>query len=232
MLPLPLTPLHDKPGASAPWKRMLREAWRQARGALAQGRIDEWRCFVRAWRTNPRSVGALAPSSAALARAMAAAVRPGAGPVLDLGSGTGVFARELCRRGVAQEQLTLVERDAVLAEHLRRSLPGATVLQGDAAGLWTRSVWQQVHERPHTILCGLPLLNMSVRQRMRVMRGAFGVLERGGSLVLFTYGVAAPLKPSLLAHLGLKAVRIRSVAANLPPAHLWRITRRASGDAG
>lgn len=231
MQPLPLTPLHDKPGAPAPWRRLLHDAWRQARGALAQNRIDEWRCFVRAWRASPRGVGALAPSSAALARAMAAAVRPGSGPVLDLGSGTGVFARELCRRGVTPAQLTLVERDAVLAEHLRRSLPDATVLQGDAAGLGAHSVWRQVGDAPHTILCGLPLLNMSVRQRIRVMRGAFGVLARGGSLVLFTYGVAAPLKPSLLAHLGLKAVRIRSVAANLPPAHLWRISRRASGEA-
>ena len=50
---------------------------------------DEVR-FIRSWIEKPLSIGAVTPSSKALARAMAAYVDPSAkGPVIELGPGTG-----------------------------------------------------------------------------------------------------------------------------------------------
>lgn len=190
------------------------------------GAVDEWHSFYRAWRRSPRSIGAMAPSGRALARAITRPVEPDRGPVLELGSGTGVFSRALLARGVAEHALVLVERDPALACGLRQQFPRAQVLEGDAAARAPHAFWPTLHSRPGTIVCGLPLLNMGMRQQLRVMQGAFSVLQPGGALLLFTYGVRVPLRAAVLHRLGLKAVKIDTVMANVPPAHVWRITRR------
>ncbi|MGZ5939428.1 MAG: class I SAM-dependent methyltransferase, partial [Rhizomicrobium sp.] len=68
--------------------------------------------FLRGLIASPRGVGAIAPSSPALARAVAAQVDPAKpGPILELGPGTGAITKELLGRGVAPERLTLIEYD-------------------------------------------------------------------------------------------------------------------------
>ncbi len=191
-----------------------------------QPAVADWRSFYRAWRRSPRQVGAMAPSSQALARAMTRHIGAATGTVLDLGSGTGVFARAALARGVAECDLVLVERDPQFTQVLRERFPAAQVLLGDAAAR-VASVWPAVAAPPGAIVCGLPLLNMGPRQQIRVMRGAFSVLPADGALVLFTYGLRSPLRPALLARLGLQAVRQETVMANMPPAHVWRVTRLA-----
>jgi phosphatidylethanolamine/phosphatidyl-N-methylethanolamine N-methyltransferase len=52
--------------------------------------------FLRALIARPKNVGAVAPSSRALARAIARQINPARpGPVLELGPGTGVVTRAL-----------------------------------------------------------------------------------------------------------------------------------------
>src|SRR5258708_39801895 len=53
-------------------------------------RLDDEVRFIRPWIEKPLSIGAVTPSSRVLARAMAAYVDPDtAGPVIELGPGTG-----------------------------------------------------------------------------------------------------------------------------------------------
>ena len=78
--------------------------------------------FLRAVIARPKNIGALFPSSPALAEAIARQIDPGAGPVLEIGSGTGVVTEAILARGVAPENLTLLEYDEDLARHLRRPL--------------------------------------------------------------------------------------------------------------
>ena len=65
--------------------------------------------FWYAWFRNPRQAGALLPSGASLAQAMAAPVHPGRGLVIELGVGTGAITRALIAREVLPEQLILVK---------------------------------------------------------------------------------------------------------------------------
>ena len=70
---------------------------------------DEAR-FIRSWLENPKLAGAIAPSGRFLARAMAYCVDPAlAGPIVELGPGTGPVTQALLARGVAPERLVLVE---------------------------------------------------------------------------------------------------------------------------
>src|SRR4051812_19294517 len=92
--------------------------------------------FWRRYLERPLGIGAIAPSSRALARAMVEALAPAPGDtVVELGAGTGVFTRALLERGVAREKLVLVEFDEHFAKHLKQAFPGVEVIQGDAREL-------------------------------------------------------------------------------------------------
>src|SRR3982074_629438 len=66
--------------------------------------------FIRHWIDKPLSMGAVTPSGKMLARAMARCVDPGsAGPVIELGSGTGAVTKALVERGIDPARLVLVE---------------------------------------------------------------------------------------------------------------------------
>jgi len=67
--------------------------------------------FLRALIARPKSIGAIAPSSPALAEAIARQIDPALGPVLEVGPGTGVITEAILARGVAPDCLTLLEYD-------------------------------------------------------------------------------------------------------------------------
>jgi phosphatidylethanolamine/phosphatidyl-N-methylethanolamine N-methyltransferase len=76
------------------------------------------------------------------------------------------------------------------------------------------------------VVSGLPLLTLGLRAQLEVVAGAFRALRPDGALLQFTYGPACPVPPPLLQRLGLRAERLGSTLANLPPASVYRLTRR------
>lgn len=180
--------------------------------------------FIKAWRANPKGIGAILPSSSRLAAAMTQGITPYSGPCLELGAGTGSFTRALVARGITHAQLTLVEMDAQFADQLRQDFPDAYVYEGDAAKL--ASVPLFADGLAGVAICGLPLLNMPVKQQIGILRGTFTQLRSSGYMVLFTYGPRCPVGQRVLDRLGLRARRVSTVIANIPPAHVWKLTRR------
>jgi phospholipid N-methyltransferase len=180
--------------------------------------------FLRAWRSDPLRVAAIAPSGAALARLITREITPAQAPILELGPGTGVFTRALLARGIAEEDLTLIENSADFADLLTRRFPDARILRMDAARIERSDLFD---ERPvGAVVSGLPLLSMPPRAVLAILAGAFRVLRPGGALFQFTYGLTCPISRRLLDRLGLKATCIGRVYLNVPPAAVYRITRR------
>jgi len=96
-------------------------------------RLDDEMQFIRSWFEKPLSTGAVMPSSKALARTMARYVDPkSAGPVIELGPGTGPATEALVQRGIDPKRLILVEFNPDFCRLLRTRYPAATVVQGDA----------------------------------------------------------------------------------------------------
>ncbi len=91
--------------------------------------------FLRALIARPKKIGAIAPSSPALAQAIARQIDPAAGPVLEIGPGTGIITQAILAHGVPPQNLTLVEYDEDFARHNAARFAGVTVIQGDAAQL-------------------------------------------------------------------------------------------------
>lgn len=185
--------------------------------------------FLRAWRANPKGIGAIWPSSSRLATAITRGIDAKSGPCLELGAGTGAFTRALVARGLDPQQLTLVEMDAQFAQQLRRDFPDAYVHQGDATKL--AGVPLFIDGLAGAAVCGLPLLNMPIKQQIGILRGTFSQLRPGGAVHLFTYGPRCPVPQRVLDRLGLRARRTETVLANVPPAHVWKLTRRTAAGA-
>jgi phospholipid N-methyltransferase len=181
--------------------------------------------FWRAWTENPLRVAAIAPSGTALAELITREITPACGPVLELGPGTGVFTRALLARGIQPEDLILVEHGAIFAELLQRRFPDTRVLRMDAAQLGRDGVGDI--PPVGAVVSGIPILSMRPRQVLAIMAGAFGVMRSGGAFYQFTYGLRCPVSRRVLDRLGLKAMCVGRAYLNIPPATVYRITKRS-----
>jgi phosphatidylethanolamine/phosphatidyl-N-methylethanolamine N-methyltransferase len=183
--------------------------------------LDELR-FLRSLIARPRTIGAIAPSSAALARKMALQVDPSqSGHVLELGPGTGVVTEALIARGIAPERLIAIEADPDLAQLVVQRFPRARVLLADAFD-FARSLESESVEQLAAVVSSLPLLNFASTQRGALIASALERLIPGAPFVQFSYGWNAPVPPPP----GATLARAGIVFANLPPAQVW-VYRRA-----
>ena len=172
--------------------------------------------FLKALIARPKTVGAVIPSSPALARAMAGLIDPKAGPVLEIGPGTGVISEAILERGVPAARLTLVEYDDALARYLAARFPQAQVIQGDAFDL-DQTLRGRDSRAFGAIVSGLPLLNHPVARRLAYMESVTRRLAPSAPLIQFSYGAHAPVVPPP----GFAVVCAAQVWANIPPAKVW-----------
>jgi len=172
--------------------------------------------FFRGLFARPRNIGAIAPSSPALARAIAAQVNPEIpGPVLELGPGTGVVTEALIERGVSPERIVAIEYDPDFARLVASRFPAVSVINGDAF-----SLEQTLAHRKGpfaAIISGLPLLNFPPAKRAGLIGEALSLLAPGAPFVQFSYGLHSPVAPPT----GSSVRQAAFVVMNLPPARVW-----------
>ncbi len=180
--------------------------------------------FFRTWLSDPLRVAAVAPSGKALARIMTQEIRPKNGPVLELGPGTGAFTRALLEKGIEESDLTLVEFGSEFREILAKRFPQSRVLLMDAAELAQNGIFEGAPVS--AVVSGLPLLSMPAQKVTDILAGAFHYLREDGAFYQFTYGPRCPVPQRVLDRLDLNATHIGRAVCNLPPAAVYRITRR------
>lgn len=174
--------------------------------------------FLRSWLEKPLATGAVAPSGRLLARTMARYVDPqAAGPVIELGPGTGPVTEALVEQGVDPARLVLVEFNPTFCRLLRSRFPAATVIQGDAYGL-RRLLGGLLRQPAAAVVSSLPLFTKPLKTRLRLMYDAFELMGTDAPFVQFTYAVVAPI-PKALA--GVTAEASERIWMNLPPARVW-----------
>lgn len=182
------------------------------------------RMFFRAWTKNPLQVASIIPSGDALSELITSEISSATGPVIELGPGTGVFTRALLDRGVRERDLTLIEFGSDFAVMLQFRFPGARVLWMDAQRLGQL----ELHEGRSVgaVVSGLPLLSMPPKKVLAILMGGFRHMGENGKFYQFTYGMRCPIPRHLLDRLGLKAVHIGWTPHNMPPASVYRISKR------
>lgn len=181
--------------------------------------------FLREILRSPTHMGAIAPSSKRLAKAMASTVDAPDNQhyVVELGGGTGVITEALLKR-VPIHQLIVVERAPALVAHLKERFLGLNVIEGDATQL--PDLLGDKLSRVSTIVSGLPILSFPkpVIDDMHLMIKALPSQQQL-KWVQFTY---RPLKKHPLAHNPrFQKANSKSVLFNLPPAwvEVYCITR-------
>jgi phosphatidylethanolamine/phosphatidyl-N-methylethanolamine N-methyltransferase len=168
--------------------------------------------FLSRFLAHPFRVGAIAPSSERLARAMAQTADL-SGNVLELGPGSGVITRALLQHGLNPSRLTALEYDGAFAADLRKRFPGVCVLEGDAfdfPALTGRMTFS-------TVVSGLPLLNHSREQGQALIAAALSHMAPGAPFVQFSYGLGPPVPPPE----GASVSFAKRVWRNVPPAAVW-----------
>lgn len=179
------------------------------------------RHFLRQLLRRPDEIVALAPSSRALSREMAA-MADLSGPVIELGAGTGRITEALLAAGCPAAQLHLLEMNAEFVALLQERFPGVHVHHTGAqniAGLGLGEV--------SAVVSGLPLLSMPKPVQRAIVGGAFELLRPGGRFVQFTYGPVPPVAGGLRDELDLCWDKSRRIWRNLPPAHVYSFARKA-----
>lgn len=189
--------------------------------SLAELIRDEYR-FVRGWVGNRKSIGAVSPSSRALARLMVKQADPDpSGYTLELGPGTGVFTQALIDAGIPAGRIIAVEHNDEFCRLLAKRFPALNVVQGDAFDL-DKTLAAYNGTRFSAALSGLPLLSFPKPLRLKCVEAVLDRLAPGRGMIQFSYGPNGPVE----AIRGRIAVtKSKWVLMNLPPARVWTYKR-------
>lgn len=186
--------------------------------------------FLSAAVRRPMVIGALIPSSPALARRLAAVVPTTDEPVVvELGAGTGAVSTAIARRVPAAGRHIAVELDGELAEHLRQRFPTVDVAHANAIHL-DDVLAERGLSRVDAVIGGLPWSLIAPPQQQRILEHAAAALGPHGAFTTFAYLHALPLGGArhfrrLLEATFDEVLPTRVVWRNFPPA-LTYVCRR------
>jgi phosphatidylethanolamine/phosphatidyl-N-methylethanolamine N-methyltransferase len=197
--------------------------------ATPESRGAEGALFFRHWLRHPLGIGAILPSSVAVARAMARGLplhRQGA--VLELGGGTGVVTKCLLDAGCPSNRLIVVEREPALAQILRRRFAQTEIVESDAcdaaAILAARGI-----TRLAAVVSSLPIKWFPLESQRAVVAPCLDLLGDGGAFLQLTNALVSPLP---MAPLGLDGVEIARIWTQFPPVQIWRYARARTEEEG
>ncbi|MDX3104562.1 class I SAM-dependent methyltransferase [Nonomuraea angiospora] len=189
--------------------------------------------FLGQWLRSPLRIGAVAPSSRHLARAVSCPLPEQGEPVVvELGPGTGPFTAEIQRRLGGRGRHLAIELNPRLADLLRRRYPGAEVIQEDAKHL-RRLLDERGIERADVVVSGLPWTLFPAADQRQLMDATTAILGPYSAFTAFTYLHAVPLSSArrfrdLLADRFEEVIPSRTVWRNWPPAFVLHARRPRS----
>ncbi len=139
-----------------------------------------------------RTTGAIAPSSAALARVMTESLRRHAGPkrVLEVGPGTGAFTKRILHSLKPGDTFDIVEINPTFSQHLERELLSEYIASNPKVSV--RLHIAPIQTAPALgeydyIVCGLPFNIFPLSEVSRIFRRMMSLLRDGGELMYFEY---------------------------------------------
>jgi len=143
--------------------------------------------FFRSFLNQPAVVGALLPSSRALADAMLdRANLDRARAVVELGPGTGAITGPILDRIRSSTLFLALELHQGHVRELRKRFPGLRVY-GDSAEHLRRYLGRYRRRTADTVISGLPWANMPSQQQEQVLQSVLECLEPNGTFVTFGY---------------------------------------------
>lgn len=173
--------------------------------------------FFLSYLKAPRLVGAIAPSSAFLAKALCQHAR-GARHLIELGAGTGAITQYL-REEFPRATLVVVERDAPMAAALQRRF-GKGIVVADAIQA-RKDLFIDIPEQS-VVVSSLPFRSFpeTVAAPVITLLRDFLLESPKRRLVQYTYGQRVPFSSP---HRALAWKRKELILRNVPPAWVWTL---------
>lgn len=186
--------------------------------------------FLREFLRTPGKIGAIVPSSKALAHEIVDRADVAESSVIvEYGAGTGVFTEEILRRKKPDAVFLAIESNPAMVQILRQRFPGLTILESSVEK--TPQRLKELHfARADSIVSGLPWSSFSDELQTHLLKATLRTLRPGGVFATFAYltGLALPASASFRRKIKklFSEVSISSVIwQNLPPAIIYRCTK-------
>ncbi len=178
--------------------------------------LDGYWAFFRESLRQWRIVGSLAPSSRALARAMALQMNPTqAQVVVELGPGDGIITQYLLERLQPEARLIVVEINPVFVERIRARFQDERLLIiHDSAAYLSRHFQQLGIESADYFVSALPFTTLPPTLARHIVRACYHQLRPGGRFIQFHY---VPFMARFYRRI-FERVTMQWVAWNFPPA--------------
>ena len=182
--------------------------------------------FLQQFVRSPRTVGAVLPSSAALAQAMLAPIDfKTARTIVEFGPGTGAFTRAITSRLAPSCRYLGIEVNPIFVRALAAQFPCLAFVGGTAADL-TEILAQARIDAVDAIVCGLPWASLPISLQDKVFAAVDRALIPGGTFVTFGYlqSLVLPGAWALRRRLALSFAQVRRsplIWRNVPPAFAY-----------
>jgi len=191
---------------------------------------------------NYRQTGAVAPSSRGLARSMVEHLHDHPGPrrILEVGSGTGAFTRQILTSMKDGDRLDAVEISSTFADALESEVlsPHRAANPKQVLRVFQCPIEEAQLEGPyHLVVCGLPFNNFPLEVTKSIFRIMLESMHPEGWLSYFEYMGMRPLKAPFVGGAGRSLLRShgtfladlenrcngyrRLITLNIPPA--WSV---------
>lgn len=201
----------------------------QANSRTLDARVDDHVAFFESFLREPASVGAVVPSSPALAKAMIAGFDlENADTVVELGPGTGAFTAPILQGIGRRTTFIALELDEHHVSRLKKKFPDAAIYNDSAANLHGY-LSRHGKRRADYIVSGLPWASIPLKEQGRIMDAILASLAPGGMFTTFGYFHTRLLPSSKRFCRRLEqefalVERSKLVWRNIPPAYVYRCT--------
>jgi phospholipid N-methyltransferase len=192
--------------------------------------LAEHIAFLQSFIREPASVGALSPSSRALAHAMIEGFPlETADTVVELGPGTGAFTGPIRARIGRTTTFLTMELDPFYVRSLKRRFPDLLVYN-DSAERMLDYLALHGKKRANYIVSGLPWANLPIDMQTRILDVVLKAVAPDGVFTTFAYFHARwlPKARQFRRSLENRFARVEispTIWGNLPPAFVYRCSK-------
>lgn len=180
--------------------------------------------FFKQYLKNPRNIGAIAPSSALLAKNMMLPINfQAASCIVEFGPGTGIFTDELLRLKKKDTLLVLIEQNKEFCRLLQKKYGSRTdlaIVHGSAENA-VRIVKRHGFSHADYIVSGLPFTSLPGELSLKIFQAAKELIGDSGVFITFQYTLLK--KKFFEEHFTFK--NCIHVLRNLPPAYVFVLAR-------
>ncbi len=183
--------------------------------------------FLIEYLKHPRRIGAVAPSGSSLARKMMMPVDfRSAGVIVEYGSGTGSFTRELVIRRKPETVLILIEQNRSFCEELEKvfcNQPNLYIINGSAENV-NYYLAEYGFRHADYIVSGLPFTSLPAKVSDNILNATKKAVGRNGRFVTFQYSL---VKKKFFENYFRISGCLREIK-NIPPAYVLVMGNRNS----